>query len=230
MFQYACVKALSLRVGVSCSFPEKKPNIHTLFDLSCDKSFQPESGETTGLYVEQEFSYSKIPTTFKSLLVEGYFQSEKYFKDFSEEIREEFKFKKRPVMEIPDGACSIHVRRGDYTNLQSYHPLCGMDYYLKAMSLIPSKKYIIFSDDPGWCSSTFTDKNVQVVRGNSAEEDMQLMALCSNHIIANSSFGWWGAWLGYNRTKKVVAPSKWFGPGFPNHDTKDICPEDWLVV
>ena len=163
------------------------------------------------------------------MILEGYFQSDKYFKDFESEIRKEFTFKEKPVGSIPRGSCSIHVRRGDYVKLKDYHPLCSLDYYKKAMTLIPSEKYLVFSDDPSWCEDAFDQENVEVVRGNSAEQDLQLMSLCDNHIIANSSFSWWGAWLNASSEKKVVAPSKWFGPS-ANLDFKDVYCKDWILV
>tara|TARA_R110000851_G_scaffold116894_4_gene243370 strand:- start:5281 stop:6009 length:729 start_codon:yes stop_codon:yes gene_type:complete len=227
MFQYACVKALSLRVGVNCYFPEKEPNLHSIFNLSSEKSFKPESIGTV-LYREPKFTFSQIPTHIPDLILEGYFQSEKYFKDLEEDIREEFTFKKTPVRDIPKNTCSIHVRRGDYVKLENHHPLCSLDYYTKAMSLIPSDKYMIFSDDNDWCRENFKQEKVEIVSGNTADEDLQLMSLCDNHIIANSSFSWWGAWLSDGRGK-VVAPKQWFGAKGPD-SSKDLIPNEWVTV
>ena len=228
MFQYACVKALSLRMGVDCSFPEKEPNLYSIFNLSSSKDFKTSSGRAL-LYKEPQFTFNSIPHQSPDMILEGYFQSDKYFKDFESEIRKEFTFKEKPVGSIPRGSCSIHVRRGDYVKLKDYHPLCSLDYYKKAMTLIPSEKYLVFSDDPSWCEDAFDQENVEVVRGNSAEQDLQLMSLCDNHIIANSSFSWWGAWLNASSEKKVVAPSKWFGPS-ANLDFKDVYCKDWILV
>ena len=228
MFQYACVKALSTRIGVKCSFPEKEPNLHSIFKLNSCKIFIPEFGQPA-LYREPGFTHSDIPTSTPDLFLEGYFQSEKYFKDFENVIREEFKFIKSPTREVPKGTCSIHVRRGDYLGLKDHHPLCSMDYYLKSMSLIPSNNYMVFSDDPDWCMENFKQSNVEVVLGNTADEDLQLMAMCDNHIIANSSFSWWGAWLGCNKSKKVVAPANWFGPS-KTLDTSDIYCSGWIKI
>jgi len=228
MFQYACVKALSLRARVNCFFPEKEPNLHSIFELSSEKSFKPESSDTY-IYQEPEFTFNEIPIHIRDLILEGYFQSEKYFKDFEGSIKKEFVFKKTPVREVPAGVCSIHVRRRDYLELKDHHPLCSRDYYLKAMSLIPSYKYMIFSDDPLWCRENFNQVNVEVISGNTADEDLQLMAMCDNHIIANSSFSWWGAWLGYNDNKKVIAPSRWFGSAKPL-DTSDIYCKGWKII
>jgi hypothetical protein len=97
------------------------------------------------------------------------------------------------------------------------------------MSLIPSDKYMIFSDDNDWCRENFKQENVEIVSGNTADEDLQLMSLCDNHIIANSSFSWWGAWLGNNKCKSVVAPKVWFGESNP-FPTEDIYCDGWKIL
>jgi hypothetical protein len=230
MFQYACVKALSLREGVECSFPEKEPNLHNIFNLNCLNTFNVPSDNRIVMYHEPSFEYREIPSNIpKNLILKGYFQSEKYFKDFENEIREEFTFKNQSTYKVPSGSCSIHVRRGDYLKLQSHHPLCDMDYYSKAMSVIKADNYLIFSDDPSWCFDNFKGDQYTVISGNSPAEDMQLMSECDNNIIANSSFSWWGAWLNSKLEKKVIAPKKWFGSGSP-HSAKDICCEGWNIL
>lgn len=228
MFQYASVKALSLRMGVDCSFPEKDPNLYSIFNLSSIKNFKSSSGRAL-LYKEPQFTFNSIPLQSPDMILEGYFQSDKYFKDFENEIRKDFTFREEPARGIVKGSCSVHVRRGDYVKLQDYHPLCSLDYYKKAMTLIPSEKYLIFSDDPSWCEDAFTQENVEVIKGNSAEQDLQLMSLCDNHIIANSSFSWWGAWLNDSLDKKVIAPSNWFGSKGPQ-GWDDIYCDSWEII
>ena len=231
MFQYACVKALSLRVGDACSFPEKDPNLHEIFNLNSNKEFIRSADSSTFLYVEPSFNYRELPVNIpKNLILKGYFQSEKYFKDFENEIREEFTFRHQATRSIGKNTCSIHVRRGDYLKLQKNHPVCSMSYYHSAMSLVDADNYLIFSDDPEWCRLNFTQDNVEVISDQSPSEDMQLMSLCDNHIIANSSFSWWGAWLGKNINKKIIYPSKWFGIDYDAHDTSDLTPDSWISI
>ena len=89
---------------------------------------------------------------------------------------------------------------------------------------------LIFSDDPDWCSKQelFADDRFLVAEGNSPYVDMCLMSLCEGHIIANSSFSWWGAWLA--DSKMVVAPSIWFGPNNSHLDIKDLYLDHWEII
>ena len=106
-----------------------------------------------------------------------------------------------------------------------------LDYYDKALAEFPTNvPVIIFSDDPEWCNEQeiFADDRFLVSEGNSAYIDMCLMSLCEGHIIANSSFSWWGAWLA--DSKMVVAPSIWFGPNNAHLDIKDLYLDHWEVI
>ena len=164
----------------------------------------------------------------------GYFQSEKYFKHIESDIRSEFKFsdeveeecssKIKEVKEMTDGntLVSVHVRLGDYTKLEHvFYPLIKTSYYQDALNtlgisgeqIIGEKNdttLVVFSNDIEMSKQLFPSPKVIFVEGGSAEQDMCLMSKCDNHIIANSSFSWWGAWLNENKNKKVIAPNHWF--------------------
>lgn len=189
---------------------------------------------------ESVFHYQEIPDyAGSSTLLYGYFQSEKYFKDCEEDIRKmfmsydiEIDSKTRGLL-LNDKSCSIHVRRGDYLKSPNHHPTQDMNYYMKAIKRMPKDSiFLIFSDDIEWCKSNFPDmpEKFKFIEGNSDYEDLYLMAHCKNNIIANSTFSWWAAWLNGNLDKVVVAPNKWFGPAFPNHDTKDLYCEGWVKI
>lgn len=227
MFQYACVKALSLRSNVDCSFPEKDPNLHDIFNLSAKKVFVLDRGRTFR-YVEPSFSYDELPATSADVVLDGYFQSEKYFSDCKDIIRKEFTFRNQSTYKVPSSSCSIHVRRGDYLKLQNHHPICDMNYYTKAMEIIKADNYLIFSDDPAWCSDNFKGDQFTVISGNSSSRDMQIMSQCDNHIIANSSFSWWGAWLNNNKNKIIYAPKNWFKN--KTICTDDLIPKSWKII
>ena len=105
-----------------------------------------------------------------------------------------------------------------------------MDYYHKAMKEFEGYNFLVITDDKEWCLEWFDLPNTQVSLTESAEDDLQLMSLCDHHIIANSSFSWWGAWLNPNKNKRVIAPKNWFGVDNSNADTSDLCPLGWTIL
>jgi len=233
MFQYAATKALSLHRGTECFFPANRPNLHEVFALKAFTSPRP-LDRTPGKYQEPHFHHS---TDFWRLpdgtMLSGYFQSEKYFAPYAERIRREFNFEPRSGIAYsgrPTGTVSIHVRRGDYLSFPEHHPPLTMDYYNAAMEHFPGARFLIFSDDPGWCLLNFDRSRCEISTGRSAIEDMALMASCDSHIIANSSFSWWGAWLGRNPDKRVIAPLQWFGPAKAGWSTEDLIPGGWVRI
>jgi len=191
--------------------------------------------------------YHFTPEVFdlpKDCYLEGYWQSPKYFESVEKELRQDFRFREplpNHVRTLPqditnqDSVC-IHVRRTDYIN-NSFHPLCAMDYYTKAIDLMASRikspHFYIFSDDPGWCMEHFDLKYPSMVvadryLGLKFSDDLHLMSMCKHFIIPNSSFSWWAAWLSANQDKVVIAPKTWFGD--KNWDSKDLIPETWLRI
>jgi len=176
----------------------------------------------------------------------GYWQSEKYFADYSEEIRQAFTFKLSLSMEnskIADqilnvNAISLHVRRGDYVSdsKNSFIGVCSLDYYQNAISyiksIVDSPVFYIFSDDINWVKAHIVlDSPAVFVSHNQGAEsynDMRLMSMCKHHIIANSSFSWWGAWLNAHPEKIVIAPKKWFASD--QFDTSDLLPSSWIRI
>ena len=159
---------------------------------------------------------------------DGYWQHEEYFKSIRQDILKVFRFPKLQdernkllAQNIQSHqALSIHVRRGDYTSNSFYKDICTTDYYRQAISrMLPEchpDLVCIFSDDIPWCKqhleTILKDTNHEYVDWNNDGNyfiDMQLMSLCHYHIIANSSFSWWGAWLCESPDQKVCAPRKW---------------------
>ena len=169
--------------------------------------------------------------------IRGFFQTEKYFKHIRDEIKKDFTFRDEiinPCKEMVSGIddpISLHIRRTDYIT-NSNHSTLELDYYESALSNFDSDATIlVFSDDPDWCNQQelFSDDRFMIAEGNSGYVDMCLMSLCSGHIIANSSFSWWGAWL--SDSKQVIAPSQWFtGSNNDSKDTKDIYCDGWKVI
>jgi len=190
---------------------------------------------------EQGFQFTELPFVANGVALTGYFQSEKYFKEYEKEIKDLFSCpdhikesinKRFPSMDSVE-SCSIHVRRGDYVKLQDIHPVQSMPYFMKALNKMPKDCSIfVFSDDIEWCKNSFPDmgERIHFVEGYSDVEDLYLMSMCDHNIISNSTFSWWAAWLNDNPKKIVVAPKKWFGPMNSHLDTKDIYPEKWEKI
>jgi hypothetical protein len=177
--------------------------------------------------------YKKIPDMGCSVDFYGYFQSEKYFEDYKDEIKKIFtpktfylnKIKNTNNINFDSTECVIHVRRGDYLKLKHF---LGIEYYTKSIEKMKSRgvtKFFVVSDDIVWCEKNFKDSNFQFIKNNTDIEDLFLMTMFKNIIIANSSFSWWGAYLG--ERKNVICPKT------PFRDWKsfdDYYPNDWEKV
>lgn len=198
------------------------------------------------LVKESGHHFSPSVLTMKGdLYLRGFWQTDKYFREYRDQILKIFTFRKKiskqstqTLREIESkNSIAVHVRRGDYLSnpaAKKYHGLCNPSYYQKAAVMIAKKiecpVFYVFSDDPEWCQSNlkFGGKTVFVTHnsGGSSWQDMRLMTACQHHIIANSSFSWWGAWLCQNAQKIVIAPKKWLATSSTQMD--DICPSEWI--
>jgi len=201
-------------------------------------------------YFEQSFKYNESFNELPNeILLEGYFQSEKYFIQIRFLILENFKWRS-PASGInlkltesiqTVNSVSLHVRRGDFVEnkvINNFHGLCDINYYERAISQINNSiknpTFFIFSDDINWAkkkfgwipSVIFIDHN----KGKESFWDMRLMSYCKHNIIANSSFSWWGAWLNTNKSKIVIAPKIWFNDSIINLQTEDLIPSEWLRI
>jgi hypothetical protein len=202
-------------------------------------SFIPTLQEPYKVWTEPGFHYTEIPTPKNyNLLLDGHFQSEKYFKNHKQFIIDLFKCPqetKDQILEwMPEinNYVSIHVRRGDYLKLPDHHPQLPKSYFEEAVNRLGGDRtFLIFSDDIEWCKLNFDFiKNKHFIEGTEDWIDIYLMSLCEDNIIANSSFSWWGAYLNENPFKKVIAPSKWFGPVYNNYNTSDLIPNNWIIL
>lgn len=195
-------------------------------------------------YNEEEKLFSFDPSIFnntKTAYYWGYWQNFKYFEDIADEIRTDFQFQKdlskknQQVLEEikKSNSVSIHVRRGDYLKDSLLGGLCGIYYYEQGIKYIQSNvtspKFFIFSDDIPWCRENLNLPGSEIISWNNQSSsyiDMQLMSSCKHHIIANSSFSWWGAWLNENLNKIIIYPKKWV-----NTDSSEItmsAPDSWI--
>lgn len=180
--------------------------------------------------------------------LDGYWQSELYFKDYADVIRSDFQFQgaldsDNLLLANNIDSCNsigLHVRRGDYLSnpsSASVHGVCSLDYYKDAMSYIESivekPTYFVFSDDLEWVRKKLqvSDRSIVYVDNNHGKDsykDMWLMSLCKHNIIANSTFSWWGAWLNSHAGKIIVAPKKWFKDSYMQSHAINIYPESWV--
>lgn len=175
----------------------------------------------------------------------GYWQSDRYFDDQAAAIRADFAWR-HPLqgrnaavahaIEAAPSSISVHVRRGDYVSSSknsAVYATCSPEYYLAALdrlSIQSQQAHIFaFSDDPQWVAQALAPHCPGLVlvdhnRGTDSHIDMRLMSLCRHHVIANSSFSWWGAWLDARVDKRVVAPARWFANG---RDGNEMLPRTW---
>jgi hypothetical protein len=182
------------------------------------------------VYNEQSFSYKDILKE-KNICLRGYFQSEKYFKDNREDLFKLFdieNLRSRIAYNVESGTVSLHIRRGDYLKASDYHRNLPLSYYQEALTILKDSPVFIFSDDIEFCKKTFKGDRFTFVEGNKDYEDILLMSMCTHHIIANSSFSWWGAWMSSGKGT-IIAPNPWFGPNGPK-ETQDLIPKDWLKL
>ncbi len=213
--------------------PDTVPKLPKLFSRLKQKL-------TRNFYVS--FDSNILKKHGQTVYLDGYFQSEKYFQDFAAEIRQDFSLAeplKGRVVEIADeikndaNAVSLHVRRGDYLKHPDFGGIVTREYYERAIAHIresvPNAKFYVFSDDIDWCRVTLPlGNNATFVSQPELKdyEEMILMSQAHHHIIANSSFSWWGAWLGNNPNKIVIAPNKW--SNLHENWYSDIIPSTWI--
>jgi len=183
----------------------------------------------------RDFSYLGIGYA-RNIMLDGYFQSDKYL--LKEYILELFaidpvsydyiKSKYKNILES-NSTVSVHVRRGDYVQIQDKFPVQDISYYSNAFTYFPDAMFIVFSDDIEWCKQNFKGDNFIFIENEHDYIDLYLMSLCKHNIIANSSFSWWGTYLNTNHDKKVIAPKLWFGPS-KKLKTENIYCDNWTVI
>jgi hypothetical protein len=188
------------------------------------------------------FNFEEIPYEPDCYnLYKGYFQSEKYFEKSQEDLAQIF----QPTEEIIDymkekypflftlDCVALHIRRGDYLQLPNHHPIVPTDHYHKALKKLGDfEKILVFTNDMDWCYKNFVESRAIFIE-ESDWMSLYLMSFCTKHVIANSSFSWWGAKLAEmffpEKNIEVVAPPVWFGPAVDG-DEKDLVPSRWMKV
>lgn len=179
--------------------------------------------------------------------VTGYFQSPQYFQSVNDEVRNTVLCHVRSMLtpagvalidDLADDPSSVavHVRRGDYVseaNAAFKHGVLNERYYREALKVVGElghSRRVWFSDDPNWVRAHLANDGDAVVSSQVTKADggeIALMAACRSRVVANSSFSWWGGWLGDPSTPEhpVIAPRTWFADG--HSDASDLIPSTW---
>jgi hypothetical protein len=228
LFQMAATIALAMEHNESYGFPrwvyEGRFEIGGIFHDTL-----PDGPE----YREKQFAWKPIPYE-PGLRLHGYFQSERYFGKFVPIIRRLFTPRVTISRTPYRGVASVHVRRGDYLAKSEYHTNLTVDYYERAERKLRPHigEFIVFSDDPDWCEENLVQgrRGWRLAEPGDEVQHLAEMSGCEAHIIANSSFSWWGAWLDPNELKKVIAPKAWFGPAYADLEIYDLIPASWRLI
>lgn len=244
MFQYAYGKHLSYKYNIELRFDIRFYEFNKKREFLLDRF--PNTFPITDIYtpligplytVTDDFNYTELSNLDTcNYYLDGYWQSEKYFKESEGLIREHFQPSKETIEKmskvpfIDTNTLSIHIRRTDYITSNGYHPVQTIDYYKNAIDIIGDyDNLLVFSDDIKWCRENLNFKNMIFMEGFSEIDDMFIMSMCKNNIISNSTFSWWSAWLNKNPNKKVIAPNKWFGDHV-KLDTSNLIPKSWIKI
>lgn len=236
LFQYACGRALALRLGTDLriwrapkgptAHDDQPPRPFRLFDFAIQAQLASDADLADARFTVYENPFTFIPAVLDApdgIALEGFWQTERYFADAAHVIRRELEFADgqrmqrardavqalRQTMQAP--VVAVHIRRGDYVLERTqgiFHSL-SMDWYRLAMSRLPlNVVFLVFSDEIGWCKTNLREPRAYFAsQDNSDLDDLAQMRACDGYITANSSFSWWGAWLSDNQQAPVIAPS-----------------------
>lgn len=245
MFQYAFVKSMSIKHSRPFSIAPNEvfgkhyyqklfSNIDECFDIKCDRKTTNYLPVSERCFHFDENMFESPPE--KNVDFVGFWQSEKYFKHIENDLRKDFTFKEdilNPCKEFVDSFSSliaVHIRRNDFLKNPN-HPVQDNSYYEKALCEFDDNfSVLVFSDDVEWCrkQKMFFDDRFMISESGDAYADLCLMSLCDYHIICNSTYSWWGAWLA--NSQNVIAPKKWFGGDNINLITDDLYLSHWKLM
>jgi len=238
MFQCSAALAYSLKHNLEFTVPFRSQYWPLYFPHLRNKKYRPTLPKIQ--VYEQGHEYQEIPFNEswrnKNIVLNGYWQSERYFKDYREDILKALNI----PYEFKEDVVSIHIRRTDYLNPEHLdkHPVCSISYLTEAMKMFFNEGYarfLVFSDDMQWCKQNlnhfhFYEYNIEYSEGKTALEDLALMSSCEHNIIANSSFSLWAYLLNQNPNKICIAPKVWFGKNNGHLNCRDIYPENSIII
>lgn len=242
MFQYAALIGIAVQNNHEYCIPNHNMSIKECFNLNSTTNF----GYINGAIVTQphyHFCSEIFNQCPDNVTLHGHFESEKYFANVKNRIKQDFTFKPEIMEEASifikqfNNPVAIVIRRGDFLKFPHHHPICEINYYVECLSYFDEKReFIIISDDIEWCKNQtiFTKSNFNLINVSNkiqkAYYDLCVISLCSDFIISNSTFAWWGSWLSSNNNKKIYAPTPWFGKAYENFDTTDLYPNNFIKI
>tara|TARA_R100000908_G_scaffold18470_2_gene7108 strand:+ start:568 stop:1320 length:753 start_codon:yes stop_codon:yes gene_type:complete len=237
LFQIAASYAHSLNVnddfGINYNLPHNLGQGNRAIQYKYNVFSNIESTTTipSNIYNEPDFDYNKIPLQ-KDILLDGYFQSEKYFKNYKDKIKQLFNFSSIKINKKYSSLKNkvvLHVRRGDYLENNDTHPSTSLDYYKKCLEQLDlkSSNILIVTDDIKNVSREFKELKYTHINGKSELEDFVYIMNADYIIGCNSSFSWWAAYL--SNSNYNFFPKKWFGPAGPKN-ISDLYPDNFIKV
>jgi hypothetical protein len=240
MFQVAATLAYAKKYGYQWAVPwdGRESAIHRCFP-NLPKTGQNNPNYPKNGYDASEYAYKDLPNAGDNICLAGFFQSEKFFSNAIDDVKSLFKLSYDP--QYADYV-SIHVRRGDFLQHSAHFPPITATFLQEAIRKFPlGQMFMVFSDDIQWCKQTLVGPQFHFSEGKNELEDLTAMASCKHHIIANSTFSWWAAYLGQNPDRIIVCPhhTDWYGPenGVVVEAKKkgiepclDLIPEGWIQI
>lgn len=257
LFQFAALVGISDKLGFDFKIPKRNTLVYNKIDNKGDVITEPRfelldcfkinsESVTDDIYImynknESFFHFDQTMFEIPDFTnIHGYFQTDKYFKHCEEKLLSMLQFKDHILNEsislLPKTnkeLVSIHIRRGDYTSLNDFHPLNGVEYVKKCVEYFDMDQhhFVVFSDDKFWCKSIWGENdNYTIFESKSHFIDFCAMSLCQHNVISNSSFSWWASYLNRNNNKKVFAPEKWFGIGLSHNLLCDLYRSEMIIV
>ena len=230
-FQRASLQLFLITRRIICKKNKKKERA---FDIKYEKWLA-----RRGIILNTIGYHKEIDIKKNNILIFGYFESERYFDESKDEIKEMYlsynkklgDSAKKLLSDIENtNSVTVHIRRGDFVGLN--HVVCDKKYYEDCIDYmknhVNNPKFFVFSDDINWVKEniSFPDDTVYELPDLKIEEIMYLRSRCKHFICANSTFSWWGAYLGGYNKKIVLAPRYWR----PDKEKVDLVLDGWIKM
>jgi hypothetical protein len=248
MFQIAATVGYARKYGKTPIFPAWTCKItgrnytSEIFKGPIDQSYN-QGVPLHNRHTYNDLSYIEIPRMEGNVDLVGYFQSEKYFENCQDEIRNIFsprdsvkeyiETKYRGILDN-DQKVSLHIRTARRSsNDYDVHSSADSNFIKTAKEIFGDKLYVIFTDNPEFTEPLIpADMKYVIVKGEENYIDLFMMTYFNEMVVSSSTFGWWGAWLNQNKDPKIAIMKNWFDPrkekAYLNNN--DIVPDRWIKI